>query len=592
MRRRQFLWAASSGLILSRHTVRGQTPESAADLTRIPTSLRQPDDWTMVGRKQWTEDLQGVIYNPTWTHFAGDVLAYWPHETDDRQYQDFAFLHKYWLAELDLSVKVKLFNQGTTNSIAFRAQDSRRFYELAMRSLYEKGVYELTLWVEEASGFRRRLAYGLAGTMEILTAAGQHPKWDTVRISARGPQMEAWLNQERVISVEDDTYAAGVIGLSSLGRVQYSDLHVCGRQAVPDRPWQVIPGEAPPYVYPYKSDTADLHKPTPTRMSWPTGAVLSNGEILLMREIIPWGIYGAGKSTKLVRSQDHGRTWNGETRFEGLALSLPFEHRDGRLSALSVMTFDEEGNIINKFTPEMYLAIDQGKLKTRRETMRVYSTDRGQTWGEPQPFLIEGKPLSAYGNFWVFSGFRRLSDGALLWTPYFGKTENTRAEERTNQTFALRSEDDGQTWSVPVPVETTRKDTNEGSAAELANGDLLIFMRSVRAAHLWKARSKDKGRTWLPLEKTEITLDCPQFLRTRDGILVLQTRDGAVQYSPDDGTAWSPVWNIGRFIHMGCLLETGDGALLVAHLDAGFADITKVRASRFRVSAKSLLPAD
>ena len=127
-------------------------------------------------------------------------------------------------------------------------------------------------------------------------------------------------------------------------------------------------------------------------------------------------------------------------------------------------------------------------------------------------------------------------------------------------------------------------------AAELANGDVLIFMRSVRSAYMWKARSEDKGRSWLPLEKTTITLDCPQFLRHSSGLLVLQSRMGMVLVSADDGQSWGSVWNIGHCVHMGCLLETADGALLVAHLDAGFADITKVRAMRMRVSSEGLLP--
>ena len=47
-----------------------------------------------------------------------------------------------------------------------------------------------------------------------------------------------------------------------------------------------------------------------------------------------------------------------------------------------------------------------------------------------------------------------------------------------------------------------------------------------------------------------------------------------------------------RFVHKGCLVETRDDALLAAHLDAGFADIAKVRVIRFRTTAMGLVPAD
>jgi hypothetical protein len=326
-------------------------------------------------------------------------------------------------------------------------------------------------------------------------------------------------------------------------------------------------------------------------MGWPSGMVLRDGEVLLFRDILPGGIVDEGRGTAIVRSRDHGRTWGPETCIDGIALNLPFEHADGSLSALSSATYDGEGRRLGRLTPAVYKAADEGAVTIRRECLVARSADGGRTWDAPRPLVAGGRPLADWGNFFLYSGFRRLSGGSLLLTPYGGFTENTRAEERLNQTFALRSEDDGATWSAPVPVETTHHDTNEGAAAELACGDLLIFMRSVRSPWLWRARSADKGRTWLPVEPTDITLDCPQFLRTRDGILVLQTRGGTLQYSTDDGATWSPVWSIGRFVHMGCLLETADGALLAAHLDAGFADITKVRATRFRVSPEGVVPA-
>lgn len=560
-------------------------------LPTVPASLaRDRRSWRFAGRDGWTEDADGTISNPTWTRATADLLAYWPGEFDDRQRQDFAFLAGPVLDDVEVSVDVKLYVQTTCCQVVFRALDNRRFYELEIRHLFEKETCELTIWTQDANGFRRRLGHGLAGTIDLLRVDTQRPRWMTVRVCARGPELQAWLDGALVVSVRDGTYADGVVGIGSLGRVQFRNLRVHGR-AVPGRPhWTLIGGEAPPFTYPYASDAADLANPTVPFMGWPTGVVLRDGGVLLFRDILPGGIVDEGRGTCIVSSRDHGRTWSAETRIDGIALSLPFEHADGSLTALSAATYDGEGRRVGKLTPAIYKAADEGKITIRRECLVARSRDGGRTWDAPRPILAGGRPLADWGNFWIYSGFRRLSDGSLLLTPYGGRTENTRKEERLNQTFAMRSEDDGATWSAPVPVETTHHDTNEGAAAELANGDLLIFMRSVRSPYLWKSRSKDKGRTWQPIEPTDITLDCPQFLRTRDGILVLQTRGGALQYSTDDGETWSPLWSIGRFVHMGCLLETADGALLAAHLDAGFADITKVRAARFRVTPEGVVP--
>ena len=60
----------------------------------------------------------------------------------------------------------------------------------------------------------------------------------------------------------------------------------------------------------------------------------------------------------------------------------------------------------------------------------------------------------------------------------------------------------------------------------------------------------------------------------------------AVKFSPD------AVWNIGRYLHMGYLVETRDHALLVARPHAGFVNITKVRVKRFRATAKRITVAD
>ena len=545
-----------------------------------------------VGRREWIEDSDGIIRSPTWRFYTGGPEnEYFPNETDDRQRQDIVFLSDVSLTDFALSVKVMLFTQTTYSQIVFRAQDSRRYYAVVVRDVYEKDIYELTLWVQNEYGLRRRIGHALGGSTCLRTAAGQRPKWDTVHIEAQGTRLGVRLNDAQLIEVDDSTYAAGAVGLGSLGRTAFRDLMVNGITVSAKSAWKVVSGESPPYVYPYRSDTKNLSKPTRPRMSWPSGAVLDDGEILLLRTI-GYETRDETPGTVIVRSTDNGKTWSEEEMVAGTLMYWPFEHRDGKLSALTSIPYDQKGRVIEEMDTAMYKAIDDGKMRITQEISLVYSNDRGRRWSKPVPLRVGEQRLSQHGAFWIYSGFRRLSDGSLLWTPYGGKSEHTVAEKRTNQTFALRSEDDGKNWSVPVPVEVTHLDTNEGAAAELANGDVLIFMRSVRSPFMWKSRSSDKGRTWGALEETPITLDCPQLLRHSGGLLVLQSRSGMVLISADDGETWGPVWNIGHCVHMGCLLETADGALLVAHLDAGFASITKVRATRMRIASGGVLPAE
>ena len=429
------------------------------------------------------------------------------------------------------------------------------------------------------------LAQTLGGETDVRTPGHQHPKWDTLKLTAQGTHLEVCLNCDRLIEVDDNTYDQGVIGLGALGRIQFKDLSVHGQAIRLVQPWRELPGTAPAFIYPFKSDTVDLTKPTRPRSSCPNGVVLEDGQIMLVRDLNETG------ESVMIRSNDHGRTWSDELVIDR-KISWPFQHKDGRLSALTSVILDRDGHVLGRMTTELIKQMDAGKFEGRLETMLTYSHDGGRTWGEPQPFISGGKPLSAYGNFFGYLGLHRLSDDSILYCPYYGKTEHTIAEERTNQTFVLSSEDDGNTWSVPRPVEETHLDTNEGTVAELSNGDLLMFMRSVRSPFLWRARSTDKGRTWLPIEKTQLTLDCPLMLHHSSGLIVLQTRGGALQISADDGVTWGPVWNVGHCVHMGCMLEAADGALLFAHLDAGFADLTKVRAFRLGVTAEGPVPCD
>jgi len=97
-----------------------------------------------------------------------------------------------------------------------------------------------------------------------------------------------------------------------------------------------------------------------------------------------------------------------------------------------------------------------------------------------------GKSAADYGRreFILYSVPFRIGDGTVLMTGY--RCELTPGAQhmdnstRRDQSFAVRSTDDGETWGAPIFIDTTHFDTNECMIAGPQPGRQISFSRTLR----------------------------------------------------------------------------------------------------------------
>jgi hypothetical protein len=119
------------------------------------------------------------------------------------------------------------------------------------------------------------------------------------------------------------------------------------------------------------------------------------------------------------------------------------------------------------------------------------STDDGQTWSEPKLITPDNGNVHAANC----ACLRMLSTGRIILS--------CREYTPLRWPYCLYSDDDGFTWKagqrVPdpglPPEQKTGQNVNEPSVAELADGRLLMTMRSIAGGQFF-AYSRDGGETW------------------------------------------------------------------------------------------------
>jgi BNR repeat-like domain len=175
------------------------------------------------------------------------------------------------------------------------------------------------------------------------------------------------------------------------------------------------------------------------------------------------------------------------------------------------------------------------------------SPDGGLSWGPCGGDLAFDRlsPLyaCAYGKVMEVAG------GRLL-VPVFGMPRAaTRGQLRT--AGVAFSEDGGQSWQDFVPIyEDLRGDVcpSETDVIQLADGRLLAMIRANAARRLYRSWSEDEGRSWTPMEPTDLPGQCPALIRLASGALLCAYRDVtpdqpglACAVSPDGGVTWHPI---------------------------------------------------
>jgi hypothetical protein len=128
---------------------------------------------------------------------------------EDRQY-----------ADVDVSVKLKPISgkEDASGGIIFRAKDAKNYYVVRANAL-ENNFRLYTM----KDGSRNQLA----------SAKVDEPKlgaWSTIRVVAKGPKIQAYLNGKLQIDHEDKTYTEGWVGLWTKADsvTEFDDLELAG----------------------------------------------------------------------------------------------------------------------------------------------------------------------------------------------------------------------------------------------------------------------------------------------------------------------------------------------------------------------------
>jgi hypothetical protein len=243
----------------------------------------------------------------------------------------------------------------------------------------------------------------------------------------------------------------------------------------------------------------------------------------------------------------------------------------------------------------------------------TWSDDEGQSWREPvEPFAppaIEGKPgICRSAQLTSLGGGEVLA--AICWVdhsdpklPFFNEETEGLLDTRI---LLARSEDEGETWSEPVPVDTSPFNVPTpitGPILQLRNDDLACQFETNKHyldTSPWRHESvlmfsSDGGRTWP--EHSVVTSDPDRrffYWDQRPAVLADGTvldlfwtfdRDEALyrnihaRRSTDHGRAWSELWDTGVPGQPAPPVSLPDGTIAMVYVDRTAAPVIKARAS-------------
>jgi len=351
-------------------------------------------------------------------------------------------------------------------------------------------------------------------------------------------------------------------------------------------------------------------------IGWPTVCRLANGDLLVVfsgdrdSHICPWG------KVQVIRSTDDGETWGAPVTIANTIL----DDRDAGIVQLPngeiVVTWFtsvayREPGIIAKH-PEYKRHDEKLDPKAARALIGYFlisSCDNGKTWSKPKK--LANCDQTPHGPI-------VLKDGSLLQIGRRTTRADATATGRYGRTYisASRSTDAGHTWTMlcsDIPDMNGENSIphmfHEPHVAELADGTLVGMVRyhgdeggkglAKRGnGYMRQTVSKDGGKTWTPMAKTDMLGLPPYLLVLPDGKLVCVygrrlANPGFGEFATisDDG---GKTWDVANEIslapsHCGdlgypasCLLANGD-ILTVFYQQPAPGKKTCLMATRWRV---------
>lgn len=441
----------------------------------------------------------------------------------------------------DVTVEVRFLigPEGTgvkAPGIIYRAANERTYYYVHFDSKNKQVVWVRSSAEGEWTDARRHRPYEMP-----------EGEWMRARVEVEGSEHRVYLNDELLFTEEDDTIAAGVIGLrTGQGDISFDDLRVAGEPAELAEAFTVTRA-------PFVTVCGDAGGPGAYE-AFPDVCMTQDGELLCVfyagyghvsfpREDLPNGGF-----IGMVRSTDLGATWSeAET-----IVDTPIDDRDPSIAQLS------SGDLLVTY---------MSYVKERRPTHEVFSvrsSDGGRTWGEPRRIELPWNRGQA-----VSEPVTELEDGTLL-LPVYG-THTTEAGT-AHPCGVLRSTDGGESWPEITLIEPEGGEVfQEPTIEPLPDGRIYMLIRPG----MHRSESTDGGVTWARPEPLGIPGQAAQMLLTSKGVLVAgyrwrEERSTVVIWSHDLGGTWEGPKVIDRVVGgYPSLVELPDGRVLMVYYTEG-----------------------
>ena len=501
------------------------------------------------------------------------------------------------------TVECEFHMSGEANfGIILGAQDSGHYYTLQIPrwgQLWRARAFWACLCKADGSGYLRNLKM-----MLIPHVVCHWNAWIHLKVERRGNCIRTWIDGVKGPSVTDDTYGPGRVGLTGFTKYAVRHLKIDGN-AVDGPSWKAGDFRGQPWFLPAPVEDS--------KVSQSSGELLrlSDDEILMMTSE-----HQADSALPMVRmliSGDNGRDWtqHGE----------PWRERDPLICMpWSLRWFLPKPGVIRRF--KIGSALEGGQdlpaLPDGADLAWTDSKDKGLTWTEPKPCKLLGdwsRDIFREGTWNHIYGGTRLKDGTLLALVLHGyndlqkiipnRGQGTWGSECA-QPYISRSEDDGLTWSEPVPMDNAavndgaRPDGPHGGFSEtvfaqLPSGRVVTHCRPFAAPFMWRTHSDDGGRTWRLITYEPFSgAGGPQLLCTQSGYLVSVKRGPALclHISTDGGMNWDE----GTIIDYpasfnGQILEVEPDVVLVVYPESmGEFRPSYVRAQLIRITPEGPIP--
>ncbi len=504
---------------------------------------------------QWVEDKDGVIAPPNRRNLHSRAFC------TAHDYTDLT-------AEFEFNGNYRETGTGAAGLI-FRARDVNHFYAVYFpwggQQLRAKHFWAQMMKVE-GDGYLRSIK-----SVWVPGAPSETDRWYKVRLEVRGPTTRVWVDGRKALSVTDQMYKHGAVGLIGYGWYFFRNIQISGNKT-PLKSWDRN-AKIPVHHFTVGLDSQNM----------PSGCVAPNGDVLL----------AAGN--RLVRSKDKGRTWGPpETLPEKLGTvtdygSTMFCTSKGRL----IVQLWRNREVTEKPVPEILIA---------------ESTDNGRTWSDPVPSKVAGGWPELPAKLTCYGPLVETADGTLLRFQLAGVREETKfTDVRTwssihCKAFAIRSTDGGKSWSAPIELDrpswsgTPRGqiigslDFTEPTGVAIGN-KVTVLIRPIYSPMMWQCWSTDAGASWDAAVRATFPGYAQSMIRTKCGAIICAHRypQYSVNVSYDDGLNWDdgtiidyPAWA------MGCAVEVEPDVVLSTYMNA--ARNQPLLAQLFRVTPKGIKP--